>query len=101
MTHVPTPGRGRREPLAALLGLCLAHLAPAAHAQVLDALAAEVTGWQAVFDASFVPVAIAAGLLLALVVFCFSRFAGAAVAFFVIVGAFMYGARDVIQGFAA
>jgi len=95
------PGHGRRRPRMAMLILVLFLPTGPASAQVLSELGAEVSSWQGVFDANFVPIAISAGLLLALVVFCFSRFAGAAVAFFVIVGAFAYGARDVIQGFAA
>ena len=49
------------------LALVLAWTARPAHAQVIATLGAELLSWQAVFDANFVPIAITAGLLLALV----------------------------------
>ncbi|HET8727758.1 MAG TPA: hypothetical protein VFO41_09630 [Alphaproteobacteria bacterium] len=72
---------------------------PAA-AQVISEIGAEFTSWQTVFDADFVPIAITAGLLLALIAAMFSRVAGVVVFVFTVAGAAAYGARDGIVALA-
>ena len=93
--------RSFREARRALaLALVLAWTARPAHAQVIATLGAELLSWQAVFDANFVPIAITAGLLLALVAAMFSRIAGVVVFVFTVAGAAAYGARDAIVALA-
>ncbi|HEY0834320.1 MAG TPA: hypothetical protein VGE72_10475 [Azospirillum sp.] len=82
------------------LALVLAWTARTAHAQVIANLGAELLSWQAVFDANFVPIAVTAGLLLALVAAMFSRIAGVVVFVFTVAGAAAYGARDAIIALA-
>jgi hypothetical protein len=103
---VPTPaasaGGWTLSPTAFLILALLMTLAsgPAA-AQVIDQIGAEFASWQAVFDASFVPIAITAGLLLALVAAMFSRIAGVVVFVFTVAGAGAYGLRDEIVALAS
>ncbi|MCW2249282.1 hypothetical protein M2352_004942 [Azospirillum fermentarium] len=82
------------------LALTLAALSGPARAQVIANLGAELLSWQAVFDANFVPIAVTAGLLLALVAAMFSRIAGVVVFVFTVAGAAAYGARDAIVALA-
>ncbi len=82
------------------LVLVLAWTAMPAHAQVIANLGAELLSWQAVFDTNFVPIAVTAGLLLALVAAMFSRIAGVVVFVFTVAGAAAYGARDAIIALA-
>ncbi|AWK85995.1 hypothetical protein [Azospirillum thermophilum] len=82
------------------LALVLAWAARPAHAQVIANLGAELLSWQAVFDANFMPIAVTAGLLLALVAAMFSRIAGVVVFVFTVAGAAAYGARDAIIALA-
>jgi len=82
--------------LAALAALVLAWSAAPAHAQVIAQIGTEFRSWMAVFDASFVPIAVTAGLLLALVAAMFSRMAGVVVFVFTVAGAAAYGLRDQI-----
>lgn len=85
----------RTHPVRTLIAaLPLALAARPAAAQVIQALGDEFSSWQGVFDASFVPVAITAGLLLALVAAMFSRIAGVVVFVFTVAGAAAYGVRD-------
>lgn len=86
---------------AAALGLLLALAARPAAAQVIEQIGAEFASWQGVFDASFVPIAITAGLLLALLAAMFSRIAGVVVFVFTVAGAAAYGLRDEIVALAA
>ncbi|MGQ9370706.1 hypothetical protein [Azospirillum sp. ST 5-10] len=90
--------RNARRALA--LALVLAWTAEPAHAQVIANLGAELLSWQAVFDANFVPIAVTAGLLLALIAAMFSRIAGVVVFVFTVAGAAAYGMRDGIIALA-
>lgn len=72
---------------------------PAA-AQVIAMLGTEIASWASVFDVSFVPVAIMAGLIGALLIAAFSRLAGVVVFVFVVIGAFAYGTRDYLYAAA-
>ena len=82
------------------LALTMATLSGPARAQVIANLGAELLSWQAVFDTNFVPIAVTAGLLLALVAAMFSRIAGVVVFVFTVAGAAAYGARDAIVALA-
>jgi hypothetical protein len=75
-------------------------LATPAHAQVIQAIGDEFLSWQTVFDADFVPIAVTAGLLLALIAAMFSRIAGVVVFVFTVAGAAAYGLRDEIVALA-
>ena len=77
-----------------LAAALLAASARPAAAQVIQAIGEEFLSWQTVFDADFVPVAITAGLLLALIAAMFSRIAGVVVFVFTVAGAAAYGVRD-------
>lgn len=77
-----------------LAAMLLAVSARPAAAQVIQAIGEEFLSWQTVFDADFVPVAITAGLLLALIAAMFSRIAGVVVFVFTVAGAAAYGVRD-------
>lgn len=91
-----------RERAAALvLGLLAALAARPAAAQVIQAIGEEFLSWQTVFDANFVPIAVTAGLLLALIAAMFSRIAGVVVFVFTVAGAAAYGLRDDILSLAA
>lgn len=90
----------REERRALALALVLAWTALPAHAQVIANLGAELLSWQAVFDANFVPIAVTAGLLLALIAAMFSRIAGVVVFVFTVAGAAAYGMRDGIIALA-
>ncbi|MBP2292952.1 hypothetical protein [Azospirillum rugosum] len=93
--------RSFREARRALApALVLAWTALPAHAQVIANLGAELLSWQAVFDANFVPIAVTAGLLLALIAAMFSRIAGVVVFIFTVAGAAAYGMRDAIVALA-
>ncbi|NYZ16938.1 hypothetical protein HL658_30715 [Azospirillum sp. RWY-5-1] len=80
--------------------LVLAGAALPARAQVIAELGAELFSWQAVFDVNFVPIAVTAGLLLALIAAMFSRMAGVVVFVFTVAGAAAYGMRDGIIALA-
>jgi len=82
------------------LALTMAALSGPARAQVIANLGAELLSWQAVFDTNFVPIAVTAGLLLALVAAMFSRIAGVVVFVFTVAGAAAYEARDAIIALA-
>jgi hypothetical protein len=75
-------------------------LATPAQAQVIQAIGDEFLSWQTVFDADFVPIAVTAGLLLALIAAMFSRIAGVVVFVFTVAGAAAYGLRDEIVALA-
>src|SRR3546814_3194361 len=86
---------------AALLTALFAWVASRpARGQVIDAIGQEFLSWQAVFDTDFVPIAITAGLLLALIAAMFSRVAGVVVFVFTVAGAAAYGLRDEIVALA-
>ena len=85
---------------AVLLGLWLVHLASPAQAQVIQAIGTEFLSWETVFDTDFVPIAVTAGLLLALIAAMFNRMAGVAVFVFTVAGALAYGLRDSIVALA-
>ncbi len=85
---------------ALALTLAIAAVSGPARAQVIANLGAELLSWQAVFDTNFVPIAVTAGLLLALVAAMFSRIAGVVVFVFTVAGAAAYGARDAIIALA-
>jgi uncharacterized protein involved in tellurium resistance len=91
--------RGHAAALA--LGLLAALWARPAVAQVIQAIGEEFLSWQTVFDADFVPIAVTAGLLLALIAAMFSRIAGVVVFVFTVAGAAAYGLRDEIVALAA
>ena len=86
---------------AVLSLLVLCALATPASAQVIQAIGDEFLSWQTVFDADFVPIAVTAGLLLALIAAMFSRIAGVVVFVFTVAGAVAYGLRDEIVALAA
>lgn len=94
---MPNTGETRR---TLVLALGLAWLAGPAHAQVIATLGEELLSWQQVFDADFVPIAVTAGLLLALIAAMFSRIAGVVVFVFTVAGAAAYGMRDGIIALA-
>lgn len=80
--------------------LVAAATATPASAQVIQAIGDEFLSWQTVFDADFVPIAVTAGLLLALIAAMFSRIAGVVVFVFTVAGAAAYGLRDEIVALA-
>ena len=99
----PTEGMAayRKRAAALALGLLVGLWARPAAAQVIQAIGDEFLSWQAVFDADFVPIAVTAGLLLALIAAMFSRIAGVVVFVFTVAGAAAYGLRDDIVDLAA
>lgn len=90
----------RRLSLAGFLAVLSWWVATPAHAQVIQAIGDEFLSWQTVFDADFVPIAVTAGLLLALIAAMFSRIAGVVVFVFTVAGAAAYGLRDEIVALA-
>ena len=90
----------RRLALAALLSVLTWWAATPVQAQVIQAIGDEFLSWQTVFDADFVPIAVTAGLLLALIAAMFSRIAGVVVFVFTVAGAAAYGLRDEIVALA-
>lgn len=90
----------RRRSLAAFLAVLAWWIATPAQAQVIQAIGDEFLSWQTVFDADFVPIAVTAGLLLALIAAMFSRIAGVVVFVFTVAGAAAYGLRDEIVALA-
>lgn len=90
----------RRLSVAGFLAVLAWWAATPAQAQVIQAIGDEFLSWQTVFDADFVPVAVTAGLLLALIAAMFSRIAGVVVFVFTVAGAAAYGLRDEIVALA-
>lgn len=86
--------------LAVFLAVPTWWVAPPVQAQVIQAIGDEFLSWQTVFDADFVPIAVTAGLLLALIAAMFSRIAGVVVFVFTVAGAAAYGLRDEIVALA-